>query len=121
MENRTEALLERLPKEIEGVLITSEVGRRYLTGMQSSAGTLLALRGIGAYLIIDFRYFEKARAVCSGCEVILQDKLYGQIGELLKRHGVRRLAVESDYMTLAEYAVERAPAGYRAVFRRARW
>ena len=55
MENRTEALLERLPKEIEGVLITSEVGRRYLTGMQSSAGTLLALRGMGAYLIIDFR------------------------------------------------------------------
>ena len=34
----------------------------------------------------------------------MQDKLYGQIGELLKRHGVRRLAVESDYMTLAEYA-----------------
>ena len=58
MENRTEALLERLPKEIEGVLITSEVGRRYLTGMQSSAGTLLALRGMGAYLIIDSRYFE---------------------------------------------------------------
>ncbi|WP_303898824.1 Xaa-Pro peptidase family protein [Anaerotruncus colihominis] len=104
MENRTEALLERLPEEIEGVLITSEVGRRYLTGMQSSAGTLLVLRGLGAYFIIDFRYFEKARAVCSGCEVILQDKLYRQIGELLKRHGVRRLAVESDYMTLAEYA-----------------
>ena len=71
--------------------------------MQSSAGIAGSARH-RSILIIDFRYFEKARAVCSGCEVILQDKLYGQIGELLKRHGVRRLAVESDYMTLAEYA-----------------
>ena len=48
MENRTEALLERLPKEIEGVLITSEVGRRIGQGC-SRQPALLALRGIGAY------------------------------------------------------------------------
>lgn len=103
MQNRIERLLGLLPEGIDAVLVASQVGRQYFTGMHSTAGTLFAVKNAGATFVIDFRYIEKARAVVRGAEVVLQDKLYEQIGELAKRHGVRRVAVESEYMTLSEF------------------
>ena len=103
MQNRIERLLGLLPDGIDAVLVASQVGRQYFTGMHSTAGTLFAVKNAGATFVIDFRYIEKARAVVRGAEVVLQDKLYEQIGELAKRHGVRRVAVESEYMTLSEF------------------
>lgn len=60
MQKRMETLMQKLPAGTDAALIQSDVNRRYLTGMQSSAGTVLCFRD-GAYLIIDFRYFEKDR------------------------------------------------------------
>lgn len=91
-----------LPPQLDGALICSDVGRAYLTGMHSSAGTLLVLKD-RAYLIIDFRYIEKAKRTAQGCKVILQDKLYEQINTLLKRHDAHTLGVESGYMTVGQY------------------
>lgn len=48
----------------------------------------------------DFRYIEVAKATVTGAEVILQDKLYDQLGELLKKHGARTVAIETDYITV---------------------
>lgn len=103
MENRIERLLGRLPDGIDAVLIASQVGRQYFTGMHSTAGTLFAVKNVGATFVIDFRYIEKARVVVRGAEVVLQDRLYEQIGGLAKRHGVKRVAVEGEYMTLSEF------------------
>lgn len=100
--SRMESFAAALPEGLDGALICSQVGRAYLTGMRSSAGTLLVLRN-AAYFIIDFRYIEKARRTIGDCHVILQDRLYEQLGELLLRHSVKRLGVESDYMTLGEF------------------
>lgn len=89
----------------ECALITSDINRRYFTGMKSSAGTLLVFSG-AAYLIIDFRYIEKARKTAAGCEVILQASgggLYEQINELCRKHGVSAISVESETLTVAEY------------------
>ena len=58
----------------DAALIQSDVNRRYLTGMQSSAGTVLCFRD-GAYLIIDFRYIEKARECVKNCTVLEQHDL----------------------------------------------
>lgn len=102
MNDRIERLAGALPQGLDGALVCSDVGRAYLTGMRSSAGTLLVLRD-AAYFIIDFRYIEKARATVRGCEVLLQEKLYDQLNRLLERHGVKRLGTESGYMTLGEY------------------
>ena len=77
-------LANALPDGADAALIESDVNRRYLTGMKSSAGTLLVTRE-SSYLVIDFRYFEKAKATAKGCEVILQDKLYQQIKELCQK------------------------------------
>ncbi len=95
-----EKLMAALSADIDAALITEDVNRRYFTGMKSSAGVVLVTRE-KAYLIIDFRYIEKARKTVKEAEVIMQDKLYDQLNELLSRHGCRNIAIESDYMTVS--------------------
>ncbi len=83
------------------VIITSDINRRYFTGMKSSAGTLLVFSS-AAYLIIDFRYIEKARKIVDNCEVILQDKLYDQINDLLRKHDAKTALIESENCTVSQ-------------------
>ena len=97
--NCIEKLMKALPEGADAALITSDVNRRYFTGLGSSAGTLVAFRNT-AYFIIDFRYIEIAKATVTGAEVILQDKLYEQIGALLKKHGAKTVAIETGYVTV---------------------
>ncbi len=101
--------IQKLQKEMSergarAALITSDVNRRFFTGMKSSAGTLLVFCD-AAYLIIDFRYIEKARSVVKDCEVILQQgggDIYRQIQQLCDEHNADIICVEADRMTLAE-------------------
>lgn len=93
MQNRIERVLTNLPENFEAGLVNSFENRFYLLGFPSSAGTLL-LFADKAYFIVDFRYIEAARARVEGIEVMLQDRLYDQVLELLKKHGVGTLAVE---------------------------
>lgn len=81
-------------------MITSDVNRRYFTGMKSSAGLILAFPG-KAYLIIDFRYIEKARKTVTDCEVIEQNNVNEQIAGLMKKHNAKTIAVESKEMTIS--------------------
>lgn len=97
MMNKFEKL--KFPENADAVLITSDINRRYFTGMKSSAGVILGFRE-KAYLIIDFRYIEKARKTVTACEVIEQIKLPEQILELLKKHNAKTVAVESMDMTI---------------------
>jgi Xaa-Pro aminopeptidase len=84
-------------------MITSDVNRRYFSGMKSSAGTVLCFRD-KAYLIIDFRYIEKARKSVTDCEVVLQESnLSKQILKLLESHNAKRVSVESHCMTLETF------------------
>lgn len=96
---RFDKLFSELPKDIDCVLITSDVNRRYFTGMKSSDGTVVAFRD-KAYLIIDFRYIEKARAIVTSAEVIEQKKLYNQLSELIHSHSSKNIAVESQTVTI---------------------
>ena len=105
--NKFEALFKELPDSVDAALITGDVNRRYFTGMKSSAGMVLACKD-KAYLIIDFRYIEVARAKVKDAEVILREKLYDQLNELLKKHGARTLAIESEKMTVAELELYRS-------------
>lgn len=82
-------------------IITSDVNRRYFTGMKSSAGTLLVFPE-KSYLIIDFRYIEKARKTVKNCEVVLQKKLCEQINELVFAHNAKKLSVEAQSVTVSQ-------------------
>ncbi len=99
-----EKLFSVLPEGIDAAIITDDLNRRYFTGMKSSAGTVICFRE-KAYLIIDFRYIEKATKTVKDAEVILQGKLFDQINELLTKHGAKTVAVESDTMTVTALAM----------------
>lgn len=93
-------LMERLPSDIDCAIITSDINRRYFSGMKSSAGTVLCFKD-KSYLIIDFRYIEKARKIVTNCEVILQEgNPIKQIYSILKENGVKKVSVEAHALTI---------------------
>ncbi len=98
--------LERLMSSLTDIcdcgIINDTVNRRYFTGMKSSDGTLVVFKD-AAYLIIDFRYIEKARQTAKGCEVILQDRLYHQINELIKKHDAKTACVNTEFCTVEQF------------------
>ncbi len=101
-EKRIKALVAHFPKQSDAVLIESDINRFYFTGMCSSAGTLLCFRD-AAYLIIDFRYIEKARETVKNCTVVEQHECMEQAKTLLKKHQAKTLSVESMNMTLSNF------------------
>ncbi|MCD7960211.1 MAG: aminopeptidase P family protein [Ruminococcus sp.] len=101
-EKRISDLMVQMKSYCDAVLIQSDTNRRYFTGMLSSAGTLLCFPE-ESYLIIDFRYIEKARQVVQHCTVIEQHELTKQLTDLLKQHHAKTLSVEAMTMTLSEY------------------
>lgn len=100
--------LEQLMNSLDGVcdcgIINDTVNRRYFTGMKSSDGTLVVFKD-AAYLIIDFRYIEKAKKTAKGCEVILQDRLYHQINELIKKHDAKKVSVNTEFCTVEQFSM----------------
>ncbi|NLZ45704.1 MAG: aminopeptidase P family protein [Clostridiales bacterium] len=98
--DRIQKLISRLPDNIDMAIITSDVSRRYFTGMKSSAGTLVVFKE-KAYLIIDFRYIEKAMKTVVDCDVLLQEKTYEQINKLMKKHNAKTFSIESEYMSVS--------------------
>ncbi len=100
---KIDELKNSLPDGADCAVISSDINRRYFTGMKSSAGTLLVFRD-AAYLIIDFRYIEKAQKTVTDCDVILQGRLYEQLLELMKNHGAKTAAIESDTVTVSQLA-----------------
>lgn len=98
-----EQLQQKLSGQDCGALITSDVSRRYFCGFKSSAGVILVTKE-QSYLIIDSRYFDKAKQRVTDCRVLLLEDMRSQLTELLLKHNIRKLMLESDYMTLTEYA-----------------
>ena len=94
-------LFEKIDSSTDCLLITSDVNRRYFTGMKSSAGYVIAFRE-KAYLIIDFRYIEKARNTVKNAEVIEQNNFFAQFQKLLEQHNASNIAIESENMTVKE-------------------
>ena len=93
-----------MPQENYCALIPSDINRRYFCGMKSSAGAVLVFPD-AAYLLIDFRYFEKAKEKVTDCEVVRSVKLYSQLADLLKKHGTEKVYIEAETMTVAELSV----------------
>ena len=89
------------PSGHEAALVTHETNIRYLTEFPNSEGTLFITRD-KAYLLVDFRYGEAAQQQVSNAEVIVYDKYYDAIIELIGKYEVRDLLIESEYMTVAD-------------------
>ena len=83
-------------------LIISPENRRYFTAFPSSDGYLL-VNGERAVFITDGRYIEAAENSARDCEVVLQERIYPQIGQILMEMGCQNLLVESSRMTVSVY------------------
>lgn len=102
--DRIEKLFSKLDDKTDCALITSDINRRYFTGMKSSAGCLAVFRE-KAYLLIDFRYIEKARNTVKNAEVIEQTDFINQLKELLEKHNAKNIAIEAETMTVKELSL----------------
>lgn len=96
------AQIREILNESQAAIISNDHNRFYFTGMTSSAGTVVITKG-GAYAFYDFRYIEKAKQTVKNCKVILAEKLYLQIKEMLKSEGVSEIFIETDTVTLDSF------------------
>lgn len=102
----------------DALVLTSEVNRRYATGFHSTAGAVY-LSDKQAVFYTDFRYVEAARAAITDFEVreIGVGRSYTvAINELIEQDGVRKVALEDETLTYAEYT-KWATALHAAVMR----
>ncbi|MDR2655507.1 MAG: aminopeptidase P family protein [Oscillospiraceae bacterium] len=99
--SKIEELIKRFPEGVDAGLISSVPNRRYFLGFSSSDGHILVTRE-KAYFLIDSRYIEAARDKISGFDIILEERLSRQLPELIQKHGIKNLALENDYITVAE-------------------
>lgn len=92
---------------VDGLLITSESNRRWLSGFTGSAGLLLITAEI-AILATDFRYWEQAATQAPHFTLFKQRRREKEIRELFELGGVRRIGLEAGHVTLAQSASLRA-------------
>ncbi len=102
MKQRIEKLQNILETD-EAVLIFSNSNRFYLTGFTSSAGVIAVTRQ-KAVLLIDFRYYEKAKRVVKSVEVELCTNIYKQIYEVLTEQKTKKVFLETEEVDLSLFA-----------------
>ena len=86
--------------EVDAFVSSSATNRRYLTGFTGSAGTVVIGRE-AAFLLVDFRYVEQAKAQAPGLEIVHYDDLYKRLGEVLSKLKAQRVAFEAQHVTVA--------------------
>ena len=101
--NRIKKLQAVIPAGMDAVLVSSDVSRRYLTGLDYTDGYVLVCRE-KAYLLADFRYIEVAKKY-GGEElevVLLKGGLPALLGPMISENGIRCMGYEDRKLTCAE-------------------
>ncbi len=101
MENRILSIREAL-KEGQAAIINSPSNRFYVTGFESSAGTVIITKNSAAF-IIDFRYIEKAKTTVKHMNVVIQEALNNQINEIIDRENIEEVLIESETLSVEEF------------------
>jgi len=88
---------------IDGLLITSNYNRRYMTGFTGTAGVVLVSK-TKAIFITDFRYTEQAAAQCPDFEIVKHTaSIFEEVAKVAKEIGITKLGFEQDTLTFASY------------------
>jgi Xaa-Pro aminopeptidase len=89
--------------ELDAVLITNPINRRYLSGFTGSAGTLMITQE-RALLATDFRYYERVDREAPGFELVkLATTFSDQLPTLIDEVGCHRLGFEGMHVTYLLY------------------
>ncbi len=97
-------LQEKLPKNVDGMIISSPENRRYFTSF-SSSNALLIVTHTDAVFLTDSRYIEAAQNKIKNCKVIEMKKLKNEVHDILNTLGLSRkilpkFLVESERMNV---------------------
>ena len=90
----------------DALLITHSDNRLYASGFISSRGMVFVTKDADAYYLTDSRYLEAAEKELTDKGFMLADTTLGfnsVINDLIKKHGVKSLAVEDMHLSLSEY------------------
>lgn len=104
--SRFDKIAVKLPEyDLDAIMITSEPNRLYATGFHSTAGMAIVTRG-GSYFFTDSRYIEAASKKITGGEIrenTRENTMMKLAGEVIAKHGVKRMGFEESYSTVEEY------------------
>ncbi|MFD1360675.1 M24 family metallopeptidase [Lentibacillus salinarum] len=88
---------------LDAILITSPINRRYITGFTGTAGAVIVSQD-DARFITDFRYIKQANEQAADFTVVEHKQSINQeINEQLKQMKVERIGFEKDHVTFSGY------------------
>jgi len=104
--SRFDKIAAKLPEyDLDAIMVTSEPNRLYATGFHSTAGMAIITRS-GSYFFTDSRYIEAASKKITGGEIrenTRENTMMKLAGEVIAKHGVKRMGFEESYSTVEEY------------------
>lgn len=85
---------------IDGLLVTSDVNRRYLTGFTGTAGTVVITK-TEAILLVDFRYVEQAQNQAKGFTIKVLEKatIFEEVANLTEKLKISKIGFEEKNIT----------------------
>ncbi len=94
--------LKTFLEEKQAVILFQKPNRLYFSGFASSAGTVIITKE-NAYLLVDFRYYEKAKSSVKNLTVILCEKLYFQLNEILTMENIKTVFLETETISISKF------------------
>ncbi|CAG9613934.1 Aminopeptidase YpdF [Bacillus rhizoplanae] len=89
---------------IDGILLTNQHSRRYMTNFTGTAGVVL-ISNERALFITDFRYVEQAQKQTVGYEIVQHTgPIIEEVAKQVKDLGIQKLGFEQDTLTYSSYA-----------------
>ncbi|MFF2175499.1 M24 family metallopeptidase [Lysinibacillus sp. NPDC058147] len=90
-------------QSIDGILITNEFNRRYMTGFTGTAGVAIVSQN-DAVFITDFRYTEQAAAQVQGFRIVKHEAtIIEEIATQVNNMGIKLLGFEKDTVSYGTY------------------
>ncbi|MFD0767952.1 Xaa-Pro dipeptidase [Bacillus sp. CGMCC 1.60114] len=88
---------------IDGILLTNQHSRRYMTNFTGTAGVVL-ISNKRALFITDFRYVEQAQKQTVGYEIVQHTgSILEEVAKQVKDLGIQKLGFEQDTLTYSSY------------------
>ncbi|MBO1579063.1 Xaa-Pro dipeptidase [Bacillus sp. XF8] len=92
---------------IDGILLTNEYSRRYMTNFTGTAGVVL-ISNDRALFITDFRYVEQASKQAVGYEIVQHTgPILDEVAKQVKELGIQKLGFEQDTLTYSSYTAHK--------------
>lgn len=89
--------------QVDGILITNEFNRRYMTGFTGTSGVAIVSQN-DAVFITDFRYTEQAKKQVKDFRIVEHTGvIINEVAKQVEEMGIKTLSFEKDTMTYGEF------------------